>query len=490
MPELLILVPFTGALLCFLFPGHIRDVIGLLCAVLTFVASIILTGNIYQNGPIRLNLGGWKEPLGIGMCVDGLSVLFIFLTGIVGLLVSLYSVSFFSKANNQSLAKHFWPLWLFLWGSLNSIFFVSDIFNAYVVMELISISAAALAALSGTNASLIAALRYFLLAMAGSMAFLLGVGFLYAQTGTLDMYLLGAVTDGGPLMAMALGLMTVGLIMKTALFPFHFWLPPAHGEAPAPVSAVLSALVIKGSFYLLLRIWCTVFQDTTASPQTATLLGLLGLTGVIWGSYQAIIQNRLKLIIAYSSVGQVGYLFLLFPLVFITLDPAWKIEAWTACVFQTISHGLAKAALFLAAGNLIHATGTENLKSMRNIADRLPMTTFTLALAGVSLMGLPPSGGFVAKWMLLQSILASGQWWLAAAPILGGLLTAAYIFRILSQAFVSDDQISCCGHVSFVMEKSALLLAIFSILIGFRSKEVIFLLSEQVYFVIQGGIIP
>jgi multicomponent Na+:H+ antiporter subunit D len=490
VPELLILIPFTGAILSFLFPEKIRSYTGLSCAFFTFAASMILTGHIYRDGARRLNLGGWTEPLGIGICVDGLSVLFVFLTGIVGLLVSIYSVLFFTRDKNQDQARHFWPLWLFLWGALNTMFFVSDIFNAYVVMELVSISAAALTALSGTSISLVAALRYFLVAMAGSMAFLLGVGFLYAQTGLLDMYLLGAITSKGPLMALALGLMSVGLIMKTALFPFHFWLPPAHGEAPAPVSAILSALVIKGSFYVLLRIWLTVFQGSTATPETAVLVGFFGMAAVIWGSYQAIIQSRLKLIIAYSTVGQIGYLFLLFPLTFMTPDPAWKIEAWTACVFQILSHGLAKAALFLAAGNLIQASGTDNLKSLRNIADRLPMTTFTLALAGVSLMGLPPSGGFVAKWMLLQSILASGQWWLAVAPILGGLLTAGYIFRILSQTFVSDDQILCCGPVSFIMEKSAMLLALLSILIGFRSKEVIFLLSERVCHAVQGGIMP
>lgn len=490
MPGLLIIIPFTGAVLCFLFPEGIKRYTGLLGAVLTFAASAVLTGDVYHNGAIRLNLGGWTEPLGIGMCVDGLSVLFIILTGTVGLLVSVYSFSFFSVDSNQSLARHFWPLWLFLWGSLNSLFFVSDIFNAYVVMELVSISSAALAALSGTSISLMAALRYFLMATAASMAFLLGVGFIYAQTGLLDMYLIGSTADGGPLMAVALGLMTVGLIIKTALFPFHFWLPPAHGEAPAPVSAILSALVIKGSFYLFLRIWFTVFQDSTVTSQASSIIGFLGLIAVIWGSYQAIVQIRLKLIIAYSSIGQVGYLFLLFPLVMMTPDPAWKTGAWTACVFQVISHGLAKAALFLAAGNLIQASGTDNLRSMRNIADKLPMTTFTLALAGVSLMGLPPSGGFVAKWMLLQSILGSGQWWLAAAPILGGLLTAAYIFRILSQTFVSDDQKPCCGNVSFVMEKSALLLAVFSILIGFRANEVIFLLSERVCFSITGGMMP
>ncbi len=490
MPGLLILTPFTGALLCFFFPRTLQTCVALLCAILTFLWSILLALDIYQGEAVQLYLGGWGPPLGITMLIDGLSVIFILMTGVVGFLVSIYSASFFARRINQSMAKHYWPLWLFLWGALNSLFFAADIFNVYVVLELVGISAAALAALSGTSPSLVAALRYFLLALAGSMAFLMGVGFVYAHTGMLDMHLIGASASAGPLMAMAFGLMSVGLIMKTALFPFHFWLPPAHGEAPAPVSAILSALVIKGSFYVFVRLWFTVFHDSGASYPAAFLVGILGLTAVIWGSYQAMIQNRLKLIVAYSSVGQVGYLFLLFPLVLLTPNPDWKIEAWTGCVFHAVSHGLAKAALFLAAGNLIQVAGTDNIRSMRNIVDRLPMTTFTLALAGVSLMGLPPSGGFVAKWMFLQAILASGQWWLAAAPVLGGLLTAAYIFRILSHTFVSDDTNNCCGHVSFIMEKSALILALLSILIGFRAKEVVFLLQERTSFFLSGGMLP
>ncbi|WP_028574890.1 complex I subunit 5 family protein [Desulfonatronovibrio hydrogenovorans] len=487
MLELMVLIPFSGAVLCLFLPGQLRRWPGLLSAGSVLMISVLLARDIYLHGAIRRHLGGWVEPLGIGLHIDGLSVFFILMTGLVGFLVSLYSFSQFSFGRSRDQAAHFWPLWLLLWGALNTLFFVSDIFNSYVVLELISISAAALAALSGSRASLVAALRYFLVAMAGSMAFLLGIGFIYAQAGTLDMFLISAAEPGDPLMAAALGLMTVGLIMKTALFPFHFWLPPAHGEAPAPVSAVLSALVIKGSFYLLLRLWFSAFAGNIINPPVAAVMGGLGFAAVIWGSYQAIIQDRLKLIIAYSSIGQIGYLFILFPLMFVSADPAWQTEAWTACTYQTISHGLAKAALFLAAGNLIQASGTDNIRSMRNIAGRLPMTTFTLGLAGVSLMGLPPSGGFVAKWMLLQSILASGQWWLAAAPVLGGLLTAAYIFKILAHTFISDENSVCCLPVSYLMEKSALLLAIFSILIGFRAEEVIFMLENRMSFEIIGG---
>lgn len=442
---------------------------------------------VYAQGPIRFTLGGWDVPLGIGISIDGLSVLFLLLTDGIGLVVSVYSRAYFSMPENSAKAALFWPLWFMLWGALNALFCTADIFNTYVLLELISISAAALAALSGSLPSLNAALRYFLVAMAGSLAFLLGVGFLYAQTGVLDMYALSEILPDSPLSAVAFGLICVGLLSKTALFPFHFWLPPAHGNAPAPVSAVLSGLVIKGSFFILLKFWFVVFHGQSGPEQTGWILGILAMAAALWGSYQALIQSRLKLIIAYSSVGQLGYMFLIFPLLSGDIDPAWTLQAWVGCGYQILSHGLAKAALFLAVGSLILTSKTDNIHQLRNIAVCLPMTSFTMGLAGVSLMGLPPSGGFMAKWMFLQAILAGNQWWLALVPVLGGLLTAGYMFRLLSHAFVSEAQAACYGRVASGMEKTALILALSSILIGFRTQEVVFFLQERTLIPALGG---
>jgi formate hydrogenlyase subunit 3/multisubunit Na+/H+ antiporter MnhD subunit len=487
LPGLFLLLPFAGTGLVFLLPNQTRPYGGLSAAILLFLVPWAIAADVYSNSPIDMNLGGWPQPLGIGIYIDGLSVLFLLLTAVVGLLVSVYAWSYFSLPENKTKEPHFWPLWLILWGGLNALFSTADIFNTYVLLELVGISAAALTALAGNLLSLTAALRYFLVAVAGSLAFLLGVGFIYAQTGQLDMYTVAQSAPDTSLMAAAFGLISVGLMSKTALFPFHFWLPPAHGNAPAPISAALSALVIKGSFFVLLKFWFVVFHGLSGPEQTGWILGILALAATLWGSYQALIQSRLKLIIAYSSVGQLGYMFLIFPLLSGVLDPGWKLQAWAGCGYQVLSHGLAKAALFLAAGNLIQASGTDNIHQLRNIAVCLPMTSFTMGLAGVSLMGLPPSGGFMAKWLLLQAILASGQWWLALVPVLGGLLTAGYIFRLLSHTFVSDTQAACYGRVFWGMDKAALFLALSSILIGFRAQEVVFFLQERTPILALGG---
>ncbi|MGX9367195.1 complex I subunit 5 family protein [Desulfoplanes sp. PS50] len=478
-----LIIPFFAALICIPFRGRAAILSVGTAAVAIMVLSIRLLFLVWKQGPIHLQLGGWLAPLGIGLHLDGLGALFLFLAAIVGTLVTSYAACFFAPGNQQPDAGYFWTLWLVLWAGLNGVFLCSDIFNAYVLLEITTLAAVGMTILSGTRASLVAGLRYLLAAMFGALMYLLGVSLLYAQAGVLDFSLLAGQILPSMVSGTAFGLMVFGLILKSALLPFHFWLPPAHSNAPAPVSAILSALVVKASFFLLLRIWFVVFSGLTQG-QTGRLAGIfigcLGATAILWGSLQAIRQIRLKRMIAYSTVGQLGYLFLLFALVASPDAENRSSMAWTGTVFHAVSHCLAKAGLFLGAGCLVLAMGTDDLKAMRNIAGRLPVLTFSLGVIGISLMGLPPSAGFVAKWMLLRASLAAGQWWWAVVITLGGLLTAAYVFKILSYTFVSYDQddAPALRPVPLAMTLSVLGLGILCVLFGFRSEEVIILLGQ------------
>ncbi|HDQ41167.1 MAG TPA: oxidoreductase [Desulfonatronum sp.] len=489
-----VLLPFLGALCCLILRGRAVAGTGILFSLAVLAVCTNLLPGIWTQGQIRVELGGWAAPLGIGLHLDGLGTFFLLLTAIVGVLVGLYAAGFFAQdKKHNAMGRHFWPIWLLLWGGLNGVYLCSDVFNAYVLLEVTGLSAVGLTVLSKTTASLVAGLRYLLAAMFASLMYLLGVGLLYAACGQLDFVLLGQDMTQSPATLTAFGLMVFGLLVKTALLPFHFWLPPAHSSAPAPVSAILSALVVKASFFLLLRIWFTVFPALTGQAGSSPVLppglflGLLGGLAVLWGSLQAVRQIRLKLLIAYSTVGQLGYLFLIFALLSVSHGAGggpsgatdWTAMAWTGTVFHVFSHGLAKAALFLAAGCLALAMGTDDLNAMRNIAGRMPVITFTLAMAGVSLMGLPPSAGFVAKWMLLRAALASGQWWWAVVIILGGLLTAAYVFKILAYTFVpSQDETVPLRPVPPAMTLTALALALLCAVSGFRAEEVIALLPH------------
>ena len=460
----LILLPLAGGMVCFLLPRVAKEV-GVGTAFAVALSVLGLGGRMQGQGVYRHAVGGWGAPLGIELYADGLSLLMLVATALVGLGVSVYSAGYFEPRQST----RFWPLWLFLLAALNALFLSADVFNLYVTLELMGLAAVALAALAGGGDALSGAMRYLLATLLGSLAYLLGVALLYHGFGSLDIALLAKRVAPNPALWAALGLMTAGLTLKTALFPLHFWLPPAHASAPAPVSALLSALVVKASFYILLRLWLEIFGSFASGVDA--LLGLLGAAAVIWGSLQALLQTRLKLLVAYSTVAQIGYLFMAFPLA------AAGVSAWAAAAYLALSHALAKAAMFLAAGNLLHFGGHDRIEDLDRTVQRLPLTMGAFALAGVSSMGLPPSGGFIAKWLLLEAALTQGRWDLAAVMILGGLLAAGYIFKVLGYAFTQATVLRESRAVPAGMEWAALLLATGAILLGFLAAPVLALLG-------------
>jgi formate hydrogenlyase subunit 3/multisubunit Na+/H+ antiporter MnhD subunit len=231
-----------------------------------------------------------------------------------------------------------------------------------------------------------------------------------------------------------MALMFGGLLLKAALFPLHFWLPPAHANAPAPVSAVLSALVVKAAFYIALRLWLDLYGPIMPLS-TANLLGLLGALAVVWGSWRALRAERLKLLAAYSTVAQMGYLFIGFPIIAATPPGLARDNVIAAVVLLALTHGFAKAGFFLAAGIVQKTAGHDRIDELGGAAQGLPAATFTIGLAGVALIGLPPSGTFVAKWILLEQALILDLWWWVPVIMLGTLLAIGYVFRVLSRAF-------------------------------------------------------
>lgn len=488
----LIIVPCAGAVLCLLAPR--AGWIGLSSAAATAGVVFGVLPQLHSQGPMRLAVGGWGAPLGIDLALDGLSMIHLLATAVLGVFISLYAWKYFQSDQQGAEARArelFWPLWLLLWGALNALFVSADLFNLYVALELVGLAAVGLVVLTKTREVLRAGLRYMLVAMVGSLAYLMGVALLYAGHGTLDLYTIGASMTPDALSQSALSLMTLGLLLKSAVFPLHFWLPPAHASATAPVSALLSALVVKGSFYILLRLWFEVFP-AVVTPEFGMVLGVLGGAAIVWGSLQALRQQRLKLLIAHSTVAQLGYLLFLFPVTAaapLMADglPPWVLEAGKGTIYHAVSHALAKAALFLAAGIFMLAAGTDRLERMRGLAERLPLTLFSIALAGVSLMGLPPSGGFIAKWLLMHAVLGSGQWWWAPFLVVGGLLTAGYLFKLLRAAF-SKPADSELQPVPRLLEVCALTLALMSIGIGMQATELLDIINIGNPFVRAGAL--
>ncbi len=478
---LLVLLPFAGAVAAVFLPAGPRGMCGICTSVLTAICVFVAAVRTFVEGSHRHHLGGWDPPLGIALQLDGPGAVFLAMTAAIGVPVSFYARAYFRMPEAGGAGnRYFWPLWLILWGGLNGMYLSADLFNLYVLIEVVTLAAVSLAVLSGKAAAMMAGLRYLLAAIAGSMAYLMGVALIYGWAGALDFGILAERLEPTAAVNTGFALMLTGLVLKTALFPLHFWLPAAHASAQPPVSAILSALVVKGTFFIILRLWVDVF-DLSVTYAAGQLMGVLGAAAILWGSYQALHQPGLKKVIAHSTVGQIGYLFLLFPLISVVTEDGrasgWAEHAWTGGIYQALAHGFAKASMFLAAGIYIIATGHDRVRSMGDLVGRLPMTTFALALSGVSLIGLPPSGGFVAKWMLLKAAIASGQWWWAPVLVGGSMLTAGYVFMILRQAFAPSEQTGELRRVPKSLEVTALLLGIGSIVIGLRAEEVLLLLD-------------
>lgn len=430
---LVVLAPLVAALVTAVLPDRLVAVAGVLSTLLVAGFSLVLTAVVGAAGPLVHDLAGWDPPVGIPLYADGLSAVFLALTALVGLGVVGYAAADRSATGDD---PRFWPLWLAAWAGLNAVYVAGDLFNTYVTLEVVGLAAVALVALGG-RASWAPALRYLLVAVLGSLVFLLAVALVYAQVGTLEILAAGerlAAREEGPGSARWAGvLVVVGLGLKAALVPLHAWLPPAHGSAPTAVSAVLSGLVVKAAFFVLVRMWFWVLGP---EPALALVVGLLGAAAVLWGGALALVQDRLKQVVAYSTVVQMGYLFLFFPLATAASgDPAAERAAWGGAVALAVGHGFAKAALFLATGTLRRVYGTDSLRELSGVAHPLPPVLMTMGLASVSLAGLPLSLGFAGKWQLVVAALATGQWWWAVLVIGGGLLSAAYLVRPLAVLF-------------------------------------------------------
>jgi multicomponent Na+:H+ antiporter subunit D len=463
------LVPCAGGAAAFMVGRRARMVVGLFSATATMVTVALLALHVLHNGAQVYQMGGWPAPLGITLRCDGLSLLMVLLTAVVCFIASIYAALYFGGTRTAPRKETlFWSLWLFLWGGLNCLFLSGDIFNSYLLLEFTLLSSVALSSLEGSHAALTAAFRYLIAATVAALFYLLGITFLYSEYSTLDILGLRAASPSGYLAFLALSLAAGGLSLKSALFPLHFWLPPAHGSAPAPVSAVLSGLVVKAGFYVLIRIWFDVFSQDL--PEIGKdFMGLLGAIAIVWGSWKALQQDRLKMLIAYSTVAQMGYLFLVFPLSS-TSDGA----PVPAAVYQVISHGLAKTAMFLAAGVLMKSAHSDLLERTRGCFRNTPTAVAAIVLAGTVLAGIAPGGG--AKGKLLLTALEVGQWWWAISIVIGMIMAAAYTAVAVKNSFLPSERRRPTRGLQS-MGLLALSIASLSMTVSFFSDEVLSLLA-------------
>lgn len=415
-----VLAPLLGAIAGFVLP-RAAAAAGMAGLGLSAVGSAAITAQVRTGAAPSTAIGGWEPPLGIVLAADGLTAAFLLLTAVLTLAIGTTRALTPAPARGAAI---FWPLMLLLVAGLNGAFLSTDIFNIYVTLEVAALAAVGLAVLTGSAAALRAALNYLLAGMLGGVLILLGIGLLFHAHGRLDLAGLAAVAGSAPSDGIALIAIIAGLALKAALFPLHAWLPAAHSNAQAPVSALLSALVLKAPLYVALRLWVGVLDPATAS---GTVLGVMGAGAILWGSVQALRAERLKLLVAYSTVAQVGLISLAFGLS--AANPA--AIAWTGAVTLMLAHGLAKAAMFMAAGRIVEEVGHDRIAELDRSPRRPTLAQFSFALAAISLIGLPPTLGFAGKWQLMEGAVRADAWiWLAMA-MAGTLLSVGYLSRVL-----------------------------------------------------------
>lgn len=427
----------SWALACLLLPlftGLGQLLLGLRSRLWVLAAastSLVCAGlallQVVAGGEQNWLLGGWPMGLGIRWQLNPVTAILLVFSALVHLLVALYAG--FSR-HSQTRHGDFWPLACLLQASLAALWLSRDVFNWYVTLELLGLVAVAMVCLSGPR-SYASALRYLLLSLAASLFYLLGVALLYGRYGTLDIGALGLVREPDLPTHAALILMTLGLMLKAALWPLHQWLPGAHANAPTAVSALLSALVVKGPLFILWMLW-TRLADAQFGRVAGVWFALAGVAALLSGGWAALRTPYLKTLVAYSTVAQLGYALLALGLLLHWQQPDLHRALW----LFVLAHGLAKVTMFLAAGEMQATLGSRRVSALKGATQTMPVAMFAFAVAGGSLIGLPPSGGFLAKWLLLEPLFAApARWPWAFAVLLGTLASAAYVFRVVALSF-------------------------------------------------------
>lgn len=451
---LLLITPLFFAIFSFILQD-LAKYLGLIFAYVWLFLAFALLYVVATTGALHYNFAGYPPPLGIQYIASGMSALMLALSAFLLFCVTLYSFKAYEKG------KTLYPLLCFLSSGLAVVFLSSDIFNIYVGLEIVGLSAVALSAFTQKSQNIDAAMKYFFATLLGSGFYLLGVALLYAHYGVLDITLLSQKMQSDFISRFVFICIALGLSLKTALFPLHYWLPNAHANAAAPISALLSALIVKASFYLLYIFYFELFDFFAVGE----ILGYLGIATIFYGGMQALFAKNIKLLIAYSTLSQLGYLFLVF-----LLNTK---GAQDAVLLHIIAHALAKGGLFLASGVIIYYFATKKITALKGLGSTLPLSAFTVALCSVTIIGLPPSLGFFAKWYYLVSAFETKQWTVVISVLLGGVLSGAYLLRLLVLSLQTPNKSVLKSVNSKMLESIAFTLALLSVSLGFFTKYIL-----------------
>ncbi|WP_017930117.1 monovalent cation/H+ antiporter subunit D family protein [Robiginitomaculum antarcticum] len=436
-PVLIVVLPLVMAAFCAVMPKDkiawiITLITTLICAVLAF--DIVL--QVQSAGVLSYALGGWDPPFGIEYRIDGLNAPVVLLISAIGVICTLYALRSTDAEIEPKKRAPFYAAFLVAFAGLLGMVVTGDAFNVFVFLEVSSISTYVLVAMGASRdrRALNSAYNYLILGSIGATFFVIGVGFLYMETGTLNMMdmadQLAVTADGSRVAQLAFAFIVVGLGLKLAMFPLHLWLPGAYAYAPTAITAFLAATATKAALYLLLRFVFTVFDPSLAfiGATLTWLLAVLGVVGMFVASFQAIFQTDARRVLAYSSVAQIGYI-----LLGVGMGTTLGVSAGYV---HLINHGIIKGALFLALGAFWYRYGIKRVSDFNGLGKLMPWTMSAFTIAALALIGIPGTAGFVSKFQLLTAAADNGWWWAVGAVVVTSILAVIYMGRMLEAAWL------------------------------------------------------
>lgn len=449
-----VILPLAGAFLISLLGRKLKwlpDYCGAFTTLSLFVLSLFSICIVNSAGILTYSVGAWMPPVGIGMVLDGLASFMLVTVNLIACCVAVYSISYMKRFTSK---WKFYALFLLMLGGMNGVIIAGDIFNLFVFLEIASVASYALVAFGTERHELEAAFKYAVMGTVGSLFILLGIAFLYSYTSTLNMadisrILLEKGTGDITLFVSVLFIMGFGL--KAALVPFHAWLPDAHSSAPAPISAMLSGVLIKSlGIYSLCRIFFNVIGIT---PAISSILMFLGALSMVIGVFLAIGQWDFKRLLAYHSISQIGYVFL-----GIGLGTPLGILGG---LFHLFNHSIFKSLLFLNSGAIDYSIGTRDLRKMGGLAQNMPLTGITSLIASVSIAGIPPFNGFWSKLIIIIAAVQAERFGYAFWAVLASILTLASFTKVMKYAFFGKlkERLRKAREVPFFMKLSMAILA-------------------------------
>jgi multicomponent Na+:H+ antiporter subunit D len=431
-----IILPLGGAFLIYLLGSilknkakYLYDLLANLILFLIFVLTLLLIRPIKTEAPLLYFMGGHRPPFGITIVVDGLSWLMLLLISGIGFLAGIFAINYLEPFTAR---YKYWTLFLLLIGGMNGVAITGDIFNLYVFIEISAIASYVLVGFGVRDEELEAAFKYMVIGSIGSLFILLSIALIYARTGTLNMADINHTLNQSPSLvfqSLISILFLVGFGIKAALFPFHFWLPDAHPSAPAPISAMLSGVVVKVlGVYGIMRIFYNVLGIL---PLVKTTLLILAGLSMLLGVILQLGQTDIKRLLAYCSISQIGYI-----IMGIAIGTPWAI---LGSVYHLFNHAVFKSLLFLDAGAVEMITNTRDMRKLGGLAQKLRLTSLGWFVGSFGASGLPPFSGFFSKLILIVAAFEAQYYILGIIAAVSAALTLASFIRTQRQVFLGPE---------------------------------------------------